>query len=409
VDDPLRCGAKIPKLRYLSPDFLRVEIERVFRRTWHMAGPVADLNRVGAYFTFDIGGESALVVRTAEGVCAMHNVCVHRGRALCEPGLGYVQSFRCPFHHWEYELDGRVRRITDAAAFPASAASLRLTPVSAEVFEGFVWLSFAPDAEPLESFLGPIAARLAAYRLADYALVEDTTLELECNWKVAADAFNEAYHLRAVHPQLLQVLDETRVEIELVDRHCCIRVPVGSPSPNWSGPPGLGNDQRHLLREAGIDPEQFSAGPAAVRAAVQHALRTSTQYDFSGMSDAQLTDNHYFFVFPSTSLSIYGLRAMALRYRPHPTDPGRMLLDHQEYVRVPAGAARPPRPPHVVHRAGEGSLGTVNDQDIVNLIRVQRGMASSGFDALFTGAHEVCIRHMHAVLDCYIDADSTGR
>src|SRR6185295_8987449 len=287
----------------------------------------------------------------------------------------------------------RVRRITDPAAFPASASCLRLTAVAAEVFEGLVWVNFAADAEPLASFLGPLGERLSAYRFADYALVEDNTLELECNWKVAADAFNEAYHLRAVHPQLLQVLDETRIEIELVDRHCCIRVPVGSPSPNWQGPPSLSDDQCHLLREAGIDPERFSGGPSAVRGAIQQALRGSAKYDFSRMSDAQLTDNHYFFVFPSTSLSIYGLRAMVLRYRPHRSDPGRMLLDHQEYVRVAAGAARPPRPQHVEHRAGEGSLGTVNDQDVFNLIRVQRGMASSGFDHLFTGAHEVCIRH----------------
>jgi phenylpropionate dioxygenase-like ring-hydroxylating dioxygenase large terminal subunit len=396
-------GTLISKSRYLSPEFLRLELDRVFGRTWHLAGPLSDLDRVGAYFTFAIGGETAIVVRTEDGVRAMHNVCVHRGRALREPGLGHAQTFRCPFHHWEYELDGRLRHIPGAAAFPPSASCLRLKPVAAEVFEGLVWVSFAPDPEPLDRFLGPLAERLAAYRLEDYALVEDNTLEVECNWKVAADAFNEAYHLRAVHPQLLEVLDETGIEIELVDRHCCIRVPVGSPSPNWRGPAELGDVQRHLLREAGIDADRFDGPPAAVRAEIQRVLRASAAYDFSRMTDAQLTDNHYFFVFPSTSLSIYGLRAMILRYRPHPTDPGRMLLDHQEYVRVPSGARRPARPRRVESPAGEGSLGTVNDQDVFNLIRVQRGMVSSGFEGLLVGEHEVCIRHLHQVLDRYLE------
>ena len=87
---------------------------------------------------------------------------------------------------------------------------------------------------------------------------------------------------------------------------------------------------------------------------------------------------------------------------PHATDAGRMLLDHQEYERVPSGSKRPPRPPHIEAAAGQGSLGTVNDQDIYNFVRVQRGMASDGFEGPFLGAHEICIRHLHAVLDSYI-------
>jgi phenylpropionate dioxygenase-like ring-hydroxylating dioxygenase large terminal subunit len=404
VDD---AGGLLAKQRYLSPDVLRLELERVFGRTWHLAGPAADLERPGDYFTFDIGGQSAIVVRTADGVRAMHNVCLHRGRSLCEPGRAHAQSFRCPFHQWEYELDGRVRRIPDAAAFPASAISLRLTPVAAEVFEGLIWVNFAADPEPLRQFLGPVAERLAAYRFADYALVEDNTMAVPCNWKVAADAFNEAYHLAAVHPQLLEVVDDSGVEIELVDRHCCIRVPIGAPSPRWRGPETLGDTARHLLREAGIDPATFSESPKAVRAAVQRGLRAAAAYDLTALSDAQLSDNNYYFVFPSTVLNLYALRAMVLRYRPDPSDPGRMLLDHQEYVRVARGAARPPRPKHVASRAGEGTLGTVNDQDIDNLIRVQRGMQSNGFAGLCVGAHEIGIRHMHAVLDRYLDGSGS--
>jgi phenylpropionate dioxygenase-like ring-hydroxylating dioxygenase large terminal subunit len=404
VHERPNAGTLIPKTRYLSPDFLRLELDRVFARTWHMAGPVSDLDRPGAYFTFEIGGESAIVVRTETGVRAMHNVCVHRGRTLREPGFGHATSFRCPFHHWEYELDGRLRRITDPGAFPAAASCLQLKPVAAEVFEGLVWVNFAAEPEPLVRFLGPLAQRLAAYHFEDYAIVEDNTLDVQCNWKVAADAFNEAYHLRAVHPELLEVLDETGVEVELVERHCSIRVPVGSPSPNWRGGAKLGDAQRHLLREAGMDADRFDGPPSAVREAIQRTLRASTAHRFEHLTDAQLTDNHYFFVFPSTSLSIYGLRAMALRYRPHPTDPGRMLLDHQEYVRVAAGRTRPPRPRHAELAPG-GSLGTVNDQDVFNLIRVQRGMGSSGFQGLFIGAHEVCIRHLHDVLDRYIQND----
>src|SRR5205814_116389 len=130
--------------------------------------------------------------------------------------------------------------------------------------------------------------------------------------------------------------------------------------------------------------------------------RANPAYDFSRLSDAQLTDNHYFFVFPSTSVNMYGLRAMILRYRPHPTDPGRMWLDQQEYTRLPAGASRPPRPTRVVAAAGQGSLGTVNDQDVITLVRVQRGMHASGFEGLRPGRQEIGIPHLHHVIDEYL-------
>ena len=80
---------------------------------------------------------------------------------------------------------------------------------TAEERDSFVWIHFDPDAPSLAEFLGLVADRMAAYRLQDYALTQDQTCEVDCNWKVAADAFNEAYHLRAVHPQLMQLVDET--------------------------------------------------------------------------------------------------------------------------------------------------------------------------------------------------------
>jgi phenylpropionate dioxygenase-like ring-hydroxylating dioxygenase large terminal subunit len=99
----------IPKERYLSPEIMGLEWERMWRRVWLYAGPLADLAKVGDYFTFEIGPESVLVVRTAaDRVQAMYNVCQHRGRRLRSEGCGFANSFRCPYHLWRYDLDGRL-------------------------------------------------------------------------------------------------------------------------------------------------------------------------------------------------------------------------------------------------------------------------------------------------------------
>jgi hypothetical protein len=79
-----------------------------------------------------------------------------------------------------------------------------------------------------------------------------------------------------------------------------------------------------------------------------------------------------------------------------------MLLDQQQYVRVARGTQRPPRPKAQRFRYGSGSLGFVTDQDTFNLVRVQRGLRSSGFDGLILGDNERRIRHMHQTIDEYL-------
>ncbi|APR79832.1 Phenylpropionate dioxygenase [Minicystis rosea] len=394
----------VPKARYVSSEFLALELDRVFSRVWHLAGPAADLDRTGAYFTFEIGSDSVLVVRQADGVRAFHNVCTHRGRALREPGIGHARTFRCPYHRWEFAIDGALVDVPDAEAFAGCKArsELGLRPVAAEIWEGFVWINLAPNPEPLLDFLGPVAERLAAYRLEDYALEQDQTLDIECNWKVGVDAFNEAYHLGSVHPQLLQMLDETRVAIELYGRHSCIRVPFGVASPNSAAPETVNDLLKYLLQEAGINPSTFTGPASAVRGAIQRTLRGRADFDLSRLTDDQITDNHQYYVFPNLTLNVYGMKHMLLRHRPHPTDPHRMLLDQQQYVRVPRGGKRPPRPKPERFLYGQGSLGFVTDQDTFNLVRVQRGMRSRGFDELVLGTAESRLLHMHQVIDEYL-------
>jgi len=399
----------IPKSRYVDAAFLRLELDRIFARTWLLAGPEADVAEPGAYFTFELGSESVLVVRHPEGVKAFHNVCQHRGRLLREPGLGTARSFRCPYHLWEYGLDGVLQDLPEPEQFAGCLAGdrPRLRPVAAEAWGGFVWVNFDPAPQPLAEFLGPVAEPLAAYRLDEYALTEDQTVDLPCNWKVGVDAFNEAYHLRALHPQLLQMLDEGNVELELLGRHSCIRVPFGLVSPTMQDRETVNDHLKYLLSDAGLDPKAFPTSAARVRTAIREFLRGRTDVDLSALGDDQLTDNHQYYVFPNLTLNVYAMKHMLLRHRPHPTDPNRMLLDQQQYVRVPRGAPRPPRPKPERFHYGKGSLGFVTDQDTFNLVRVQRGMQSRGFDALVLGDNERRLRHMHRTIDEYLARGET--
>src|ERR1017187_7493860 len=103
VPDHWRLGtAFVPKGRYLDSEFLGLELERLFPRTWLNACRHDEVERVGQYVNFEIGDQSVVVVRTEDGLKAYLNACRHRGTRLVN-GQGRIAEFRCPFHAWRWD------------------------------------------------------------------------------------------------------------------------------------------------------------------------------------------------------------------------------------------------------------------------------------------------------------------
>ena len=163
----------VPKERYTSSDYARLERERMWTRTWLLAGLESDLRRPGDYTTFEIGPESILVIRQRDGsLRARHNVCMHRGNRLREPGVGHAELFACLYHGWKYGLDGCLVEAVDAHSFPQGAPPERLSlrPVRVETWGGFVFVNLDPYAEPLAAYLGPIPEHLDPYHFDEWRL-----------------------------------------------------------------------------------------------------------------------------------------------------------------------------------------------------------------------------------------------
>ena len=86
-------------------------------------------------------------------------------------------------------------------------------------------------------------------------------------------------------------------------------------------------------------------------------------------------------MFPNTQISFYPDRLLVTRSRPHPSGhPARMLFDLQLFGYDHAGEPTAARP---VTRYGEGADFPLEPdfvrQDAVNMVAVQRGLASPGF------------------------------
>jgi phenylpropionate dioxygenase-like ring-hydroxylating dioxygenase large terminal subunit len=400
--------------RYFSPAFQRLEWERLWPRVWHVAGRATDLQKPGDYFTYEFGADSVLCVRQDDGgVRAFHNVCLHRGRRLRDPGWGTVGSFRCGYHHWEYGRDGCLLHVPEGELFPQLAGRIkdrRLAPIACEEFESYVWVHFDANAPPLRDYLGPMAERLIDYDFGSCALIADQSAEVNCNWKVAVDNTNDGYHVSRLHQHLRPIYDESQTRIEIVGDHNVGSAPFGIPSPQFEDRESVNDMLKGLMVEAGMDPAIYQGPAVGVRDAIARHLRSRSpaEFNFSRFSDAQLTDFFALFVFPNLSFASTGLSHVLWRIRPHPTDPCKAYFDQQSSLRIPKGHPHPPRPELRRFKAGEESLGTVPDQDAHNYARVQKGLQSRGISEVILGEQELLVRHFHSVLDRYLQDEPHG-
>jgi phenylpropionate dioxygenase-like ring-hydroxylating dioxygenase large terminal subunit len=196
-----------------DPDFFDLEKEAVFRRSWLYVGRTEQLPRKGTYFTkeYQFLGVSVLVIRGMDDeIRAFHNVCSHRGNKLMWdefPGReshGACRQLACKYHGWRYDLDGSVSYVHNAPEFfSLRAEDLSLPKISCEVFAGFVFINLEQTPrQSLGEFLGPEVLKLESYpfhKMTQRYVIEG---EVESNWKILMDAFQELYHVPYVHSKM---------------------------------------------------------------------------------------------------------------------------------------------------------------------------------------------------------------
>ena len=192
----------LPPVCYTDPLFYEFEKEAIFFREWLCVGREAWARNPGDYFTASQVGEPIIVARNRDGVLqAMSAVCQHRAMLVAE-GQGNTHFFRCPYHHWTYGLDGRLVHAPEMdRACDFSKEKIRLGQLKLEVWNGFVFVNFDPDAAPLWPRLQALAKVVENFDLAN-ADERDAPAEPRkepWNWKVRYENANDGYHANRLH------------------------------------------------------------------------------------------------------------------------------------------------------------------------------------------------------------------
>ena len=201
----------LPRASYLDATEFQREYAAIFESGWVCVGRSDTLTAPGDYLAIRLQDQSLLVVRSDNGeLSAFYNVCRHRGTELVplkDPGPisgQFSRSIVCPYHAWSYHLDGRLRG-TPHLAMDTEGVTLHTIPFTE--WGGFIFVRLeASHDEPLAEALGDGTARLQRYPLADLRVGHSITYDVNANWKVIVENYNECYHCGPVHPELCQIV-----------------------------------------------------------------------------------------------------------------------------------------------------------------------------------------------------------
>jgi phenylpropionate dioxygenase-like ring-hydroxylating dioxygenase large terminal subunit len=192
----------LPPACYTDPEFFQFELGAIFSKEWLCVGREAWIRTPGEYFTADQAGERVIIVRQQDGsVAALSAVCQHRAMLVAE-GRGKSRTFICPYHHWTYGLDGKlVAAPAMEKACDFNTAQFGLPKIRVEVWLGFVFVNFDPDAAPLTPRLAALTELLRNYEVetAEESEYPGEPAREHWNWKVRFENSNDGYHANRLH------------------------------------------------------------------------------------------------------------------------------------------------------------------------------------------------------------------
>ncbi len=410
--------ADVPIDRYTSREWHLLEKERLWKRVWQFACREEHIPNAGDHIVYDIAGLSFIVIRTQSGAIKSYpNACLHRGRRL-KDYEGNCSELRCPFHGFAWTLEGALADVPAGWDFPHVEArrddDFHLPECKVATWAGFVFINPDPDAAPFEDFVGELAEQFEIWDLGNRFVEAHVTKVIAANWKIAQEAFCEAYHVNATHPQILNSLGDTNSQVDIWDNCARVITPGGTFSPLLgSQSPSESEIIRAMLdvrvdQEAPLSVPEGSTARAVAAAAARHRWRPIVGDRVDQMSDAEMMDSIDYTLFPN--FHPWGaFNRIVYRFRPNGDDHRSSIME--VLFLSPFSGERPP--PAKVRELGVdepwttavelGMLGKVFDQDVFNMSKVQLGLETT-FKPGITLANyqESKVRWLHHLLGQWV-------
>jgi phenylpropionate dioxygenase-like ring-hydroxylating dioxygenase large terminal subunit len=381
---------RIPKQRYYDREFFELEAELLWPRVWQMACRLEEIPHAHDFVTYEILDQSVIVVRDADmGVRAFQNSCRHRGMRLADDRGACDAGFVCPFHGWTYGPDGAntfVPRRREFSEHNVQPGDIDLVPVRCDTWGGCAWINLDHAAPPLRDCLEPAATALDAWKVESLRTEWWYACRLPVNWKLAVEAFVEAYHVVQTHPQLVIPTRYGRRNGAQFDPKGFIAADIEYLRAMSDGMGGMVNPNEVRIAEGLRD----VALPGDAKAATLEWNRTLNDavtgwYRERGADMPDLNELtaagynlEFFQCFPHWF--VLPMYSSASSYRFRPLGPEETLMELWSLTRDVDGADRPAPEPPEAWECGDARWPPIPAQDFSNIPRQQLGLHARGFE-----------------------------
>lgn len=185
---------QLPVSAYFEDELHRREMELIFQHGPRYVGHELAVPEVGDHYALPQEAEGRVLIRTAQGVELISNVCRHR-QAVMLKGRGHTGSnIVCPLHRWTYDLQGQ---LIGAPHFQQDPC-LHLNRYKTRTWNGLVFEDNGRDIAADLASLGP----RADLDFSGYVLDKVELHEFDYNWKTFIEVYLEDYHVGPFHPGL---------------------------------------------------------------------------------------------------------------------------------------------------------------------------------------------------------------
>ena len=389
--------------RYTSAAWHELEVERLWKKVWQFTCREEDIPEPGDHYRYDIAGMSFLIVRTETGeLKAYPNACLHRGRMLKEFD-GNAAELRCPFHGFCWKLDGQLKDIPADWDFPQiDHSDFSLPEIPLAVWAGFIFINPDQNCDPFDDFIKDLAEQFERWNLGGLYKQAHAAKVMPCNWKIAQEAFCEAFHVNATHPQIMRSIGDVNSQVDVWENCSRVITAGGTHSPLLTdvSNPDLIRAMMDLDHDAevpeipeGVSLRTFLADRSRENLKAIAGDRAETY------CDAELMDSLDYTLFPN--FHPWGaFNGIVYRFRPNGNDHRSSIMECM--MLAPFEGERPPAAK--VHWLEEdetwssvlGFLGKVFDQDSFNMPKVQQGLEATYMDGIvLSGYQESKVRWLH--------------
>ncbi|MDG1112529.1 MAG: aromatic ring-hydroxylating dioxygenase subunit alpha [Pseudomonadales bacterium] len=389
--------------RYTSAAWHELEVERLWKKVWQFTCREEDIPEPGDHYRYDIAGMSFLIVRTETGeLKAYPNACLHRGRMLKEFD-GNAAELRCPFHGFCWKLDGQLKDIPADWDFPQiNQSEFSLPEIPLAVWAGFIFINPDQSCDPFDAFIKDLAEQFERWNLGGLYKQAHAAKVMPCNWKIAQEAFCEAFHVNATHPQIMRSIGDVNSQVDVWENCARVITAGGTHSPLLTdvSNPDLIRAMMDLDHDAevpeipeGVSLRTFLADRSRENLKAIAGDRAETY------CDAELMDSLDYTLFPN--FHPWGaFNGIVYRFRPNGNDHRSSIMECM--MLAPFEGERPPAAQ--VHWLKEeetwssvlGFLGKVFDQDSFNMPKVQQGLEATYMDGIvLSGYQESKVRWLH--------------